>query len=254
LKGVMTLKPFELTTVFGPVRIGIEHIREIVVVSPAEGLLAISARGLALYYPFDRDEGDKVTDASGKGNDGTVNGAVWSHTGKIGGAFAFPGASDCVNAGNRIDLANRDFSLSHWVKRSRHSIATDEYTLSQGQSLSYQGLFTMFRTDNRFGFNFYDAGLYTEPIAADLTGWHHWVCTYLATTRERRIYCDGVFLTKDVVMANYQGKGDLLLGKSWNANNNFDGLLDEVMVFDRALSDAEVKTLYNARKPLAGGR
>ena len=59
LKGVISLKPLELTTVFGPVKIGVEHLRGFTVAS-GEGLSSILARGLFLYYSFDKDEGNKL--------------------------------------------------------------------------------------------------------------------------------------------------------------------------------------------------
>jgi hypothetical protein len=202
-------------TTNNPLTVTMDQARSLTAVFAVEN--GSPAAGLLLYYSFDANDGSVVQDQSGNSNTGMASsGAVWTNAGIVGGAFAFPGAADYVNAGNRVNLASRDFTWCHWVKRSRHSIATD----------------------------FYEAGLYTGPMTNDPTGWHHWVCTYVAATRERRIYCDGVLLTNDVAGAHYQGSGNLLLGKSWNLNNNFDGLLDEVRVYDRALSPDEVRALH----------
>jgi len=92
LKGVVALKPLDLTTVFGPVKVNIEHLRTIIV-SSGEGMPAILARSLVLHYSFDRDEGVVVTDQSPKKNNGSIRGAQFATKGKSGGGMQFDGAN-----------------------------------------------------------------------------------------------------------------------------------------------------------------
>ncbi len=67
LKGVLNLKSIELETILGNVSVAIQHVTSIHV---RTGDLV--KRGLVLYYSFDRDEGDMVSDRSETGNHGTA--------------------------------------------------------------------------------------------------------------------------------------------------------------------------------------
>ena len=81
LKGVLTLEPLKLETVFGTSTIGIECIRAMHVALLGGGLSDAARPALVLYYAFDRDEGDKVTDLSGKQHPGGRPGR-YRYTGK----------------------------------------------------------------------------------------------------------------------------------------------------------------------------
>jgi len=105
LKGVLNLGPVELTTIFGKVSAGIEHITSIKVrLNTGTGLSATLKNGLVLYYSFDNDEGKEVTDKSGKERQGETHGAKWTTKGKVGAALQFDGVDDFVEAGNSPGL------------------------------------------------------------------------------------------------------------------------------------------------------
>ena len=83
LKGVITLAPIKLTTIFGQVSINLALAKNISVYPTGQGALpAAIQNGLVLYCAFDKDEGEKVTDASGQGHDGTTRGVTWTPNGK----------------------------------------------------------------------------------------------------------------------------------------------------------------------------
>ena len=68
--------------------------------------------GLVASYPFDGD----TNDASGNGNDGTLNGASWTN-GKSGSALSFNGSSDEVNIPHSDSLnIQGDFTIEAWIK------------------------------------------------------------------------------------------------------------------------------------------
>src|SRR5262249_26223104 len=76
--------------------------------------------GLVAAYSFDEGSGTTVTDVSGYGNHGTLNGATWTTAGKFGGALSFNGTSNWVTVN---DAPSLDFttgmSLEAWVNPSR---------------------------------------------------------------------------------------------------------------------------------------
>ena len=76
-------------------------------------------------------------------------------------------------------------------------------------------------------------------------GWHHIVCTYDGATRERRVYFNGL------PAGTYVNSSDLMVvgnrfwlgGAAYGTANFYDGLLDEVMIFNRALGEAEISDI-----------
>ncbi|HID56645.1 TPA: hypothetical protein EYP37_08960 [Candidatus Poribacteria bacterium] len=70
-------------------------------------------------WVFDEDQGDKIKDISGTGNDGIVHGAKWTKEGKFGGALEFDGDDDWVEVPNHESLQfpkGTDFTLACWIK------------------------------------------------------------------------------------------------------------------------------------------
>ncbi|MHC4494231.1 MAG: hypothetical protein ACYSYM_00240 [Planctomycetota bacterium] len=75
------------------------------------------AEGLVGYWPLDEGGGTTTADASGNGNDGTLNAPKWD-AGKFGSALNFDGVDDYVDLGNPpiLDFGTGDFTVSAWVK------------------------------------------------------------------------------------------------------------------------------------------
>lgn len=72
---------------------------------------------MVLNLPFETNSPTIAKDYSGYGNNGTVNGATWTSSGKVGGAYQFDGANDYINAGNNPSLnISREITLMAWVK------------------------------------------------------------------------------------------------------------------------------------------
>jgi len=204
--------------------------------------------GLVGYWAFDEAEGNTIVDGSPKGNNGILNGnpAIVSPSKKIGeGTLHFDGVDDYVDVGN-INLANQSFTLAAWAKRER----TGEYDwiISQGQADLNLGLHFGFRDSDVFAFAFYGNDVGT-PTYAD-TAWHCWVGTYDANTRERKVYRNGHLVANDTAKANYQGSGNLNIGRRPFFPVYFKGQIDEVSIWNRALSQAEVQRFTD--KPLIG--
>ena len=73
--------------------------------------------GLVAHWPLDEGGDGTARDASGNGNDGTLNGPTWD-SGKFGGALSFDGSNDFVDCGNSstLDFGTGDFTVSAWIK------------------------------------------------------------------------------------------------------------------------------------------
>jgi serine/threonine-protein kinase len=209
--------------------------------------------GLVLYYSFD-EAGDRVQDLSGKGNHGTVHGATWTAKGKVGGAYQFDGRDDFIRTpyADCLDL-RENLSMVVWVCYRGEGTGNHIVLLRQSP-FKYQyglGRFCREARDARPGH--FVAGLcltkWTNLIsdyAVDNGTWHHFAMTY--DGRNARLYVDGR-LNKAIPVtgAVTGGAGDFFVGT--NPEGEYaNAVVDEVMVFRRALSDAEIRSLADPNR------
>jgi len=248
LQGVISLEPIKLETVFGKVKIGVGNIRKINVMLSGAALSGALGQGLVLYYSFDNDNGDRVRDQSGKSNDGVVKGATWTPKGKAGGSYSFDGSgSTLIDAGNPGDLG-RNFSIVVWA----YPEVYDGYRCIMGKDTDDNGFSLEKAGDSSvMKFCFFDGTWHTPPFR-HVPPLKTWSC--LAVVHDGKTvrgFFNGEQDT-DAVPAGYivQSNSRVLIGRhpAVEAVRNWNGKIDEVMIFDRALSDSEVKQLYDAQK------
>lgn len=210
-----------------------------------------SDSGLAGYWHYDNQgsAGENSTlayDWSGNGNNGTAfNGASVTSNSVYLNAFKFDGVNDYINSsGNGISGANVNSSTFTWVYIS-------------GTSLS--GAFVHLGTNNN-GFSFGVGGTtYANKgndviILIDLvrwidtnkpigTGWHQ-VGVVMNTTGIPMVYIDGIYKGSFAGTGANAPNNQIIIGGDLTAGRYFNGSLDEVMVFNRTLSNEEIKQLY----------
>ncbi|NOZ04951.1 MAG: hypothetical protein GXP41_01170, partial [Chloroflexi bacterium] len=193
------------------------------------------------------DGATTFSDVSGYTNNGACQGSTCpaaGHLGRYGNAVVFDGSGDYLNAGGGLDLANQSFTVAFWAKRDATG-GHNMFVFGQGSSGVNHALQLGFRDNNTFTCAFYGNDLNTPATYTD-QDWHYWACTYEASTHERIIYRDGTQVAQDTAAANYQGSGDVLIGKApWG--DYFSGRVDELAVFSKALSASEVQTARDAR-------
>lgn len=187
---------------------------------------------LSLHWKFDDGSGTTATDSSGNGTNGTINGASWVD-GIDGGALSFDGSNDTVNK-NISEKAWQQYTVSLWVKSNVET------------QVQYAGVFnnnsdaTGFKIDVINGNNYrYQASDSFEigPMGLD---WAHLVvsCDGIST----RIYRNGVFAGATSDLGNTFSR--IQLGVDRNGSPYFDGLIDDLRVYDVAFGDQQVAELY----------
>jgi RNA polymerase sigma factor (sigma-70 family) len=219
-------------------------------------------KGLVLHFAFDRAEPDgKVTDSSGSGNHGQVVGAKWTPGGKQGGAFQFAPPNQYIQVPNKASLNPSNITLAAWIKTSNRGdtwrrIIDKSWT--NGYALSIGGGWTPGNTfQGRAVIEIAMFANHNNSIAASHTivtdgQWHQVVTTYNGT--EEVLYVDGV---RQKQVARWKGKVpansfDLTIGMNLanptieygEEGASFDGLIDEPMIWNRALSEKEVAFLF----------
>ena len=212
--------------------------------------------GLVLYLPFDKpDQDGLVHDESGAGNDGHVFGAQWVADGKFGGAYQF----HITNLTDRIVIPNSDtlnpdhITVSAWIKAADRDgfwnrIADKDYR--NGYCLDLGGDFHGKSHRGRLQVETSRGSSESNRVFND-NRWHHVAATF--DGQKLCFYIDGVGGGRLVRNPGPLKKNgwDLCIGNSVVDYGTgeflaFDGLIDEVRIYNRALSPDEVKALATA--------
>lgn len=139
-----------------------------------------------------------------------------------------------------VNLATSSFTLGFWAKRE--SLDRDETVFSLGAvQTSGQLLSFGFDAEGHVQCEFFDDNLVTAPWYVD-TRWHHYSCSYDRATSTRRITRDGTVVAEDRARVPFVGVGRLSIGRRPDRSSGFNGLLDQFVVYNRALSIAELRT------------
>ncbi len=199
--------------------------------------------GLEFHYTFDEGSGTVAHD-SASSNDGTINGAIWM-AGKIGGVLGFDG-NDYVQIPGLLGQP-KNITLSAWVQLNAKDTLGAE-VISLGDHVAI-------RLDNSNGANgFYYDGTTWRGTATGVsytgTGWHHFVYVIDDTNNIQKVYVDGVEKSSTLYTQSisYTGLGShTFIGRHANGSSNYDfnGIIDDVRVYNKALNALEVLELYN---------
>jgi len=237
----------------------LETIRDLSVVKD------VSTQGEVLYLPFEDADGggDSLTkDWSGNNNDGTMETSMTSSDwvdGQVGKALDFDGADDYINVGNgsSLTLGTTDFTLEAWVKTSDFS--TEKRTIIYKRN--GDKFYWLYFISGKLKFHLRSSsGVETLAYAStDITDdtWHH-VVAVRDYGNNLYIYVDGELDSSPTIddVEDIGSNGDLVIGATCVGLLNFDGLIDEVRVYNRALSATEAEILYrkglNDRQEIGG--
>jgi hypothetical protein len=220
--------------------------------------------GLVAYYPFDGNANDN----SGNGNHGVVHSAILTNDrfGNALNAYSFNGASYLEVPGQEMNFAvNMSFSL--WMKFTVDNIpfvrVLDKCTFNNG---NFQAGWTFVRSaDNPNQFYYTYASSPTVNSASPLITltkgvWYHVVL--IKTAKSIRLYVNGVFVIASSSLSNprISGNGNLplLIGAGCTGSTPttvtsvgafFNGLIDDVFIYNRTLSENNIAELYGFYAP-----
>ena len=206
--------------------------------------------GLVGYWPFDgkyMNWGTGIaTDVSPSGNNGVVSGMATTTApavGVVGQALKFDGVDDYVELGDNftgIVTTTGTYSISVWLNVNALTLYEGIVNISPGSASSDRNGITISSGVLRGGY--YNGSSYVGNSQSITTGtWYHAVLVNTAGTVT--FYIDGVSVTGGSMATLNQ---DNQIGH--NGSGYFTGLLDEVRIYNKALSAGEVLQLYNASK------
>lgn len=202
--------------------------------------------GLVAAYGFNETTGTTTVDASGNNFTGTIAGATRTTAGKNGGALTFDGVNDWVTVPDAAALDVTRVTLMAWVRPSalgdwKTAIMKENngglvYALYAEDAVDRPAAYVNFGGTDR-------AAAGTTKLAVNT--WAHIAMTYDGAAL--RIYQNGALVRTVNMTGNIiNGAGPLRIGgnASWT-NEFFAGLIDDVRVYNRALTLAEVQTAMN---------
>ena len=209
--------------------------------------------GLVGAWGFDEASGPSAADASGRGNAGTIAGATRSASGRFGGALTFDGVNDLVTVPDAASLdLTTGMTLEAWVNPTALGTAWRTAMLKErGSGLAY-ALYAHDGAGHNAGYAFTGAerGV-ASPAALPLNAWTHVATTYDGTTL--RQYVGGVQVASTAVSgALTVSTGALRFGGNNVWGEWFAGRLDELRVYNRALTAAEVAA--DVTRPVGPGQ
>jgi fibronectin type 3 domain-containing protein len=204
------------------------------------------------YWPLDATNGVIAIDDSGNGNNGTLNGASWNASGKINGCLSFNAVSNYVQVSNPISA---DFSIIFWVKTTQ--------TAGSGQWYNGAGLVDSDVTlaTNDFGTALvggkfaFGVGIPDTTIVSTTSinddAWHQCAATRVQSTGAMNLYVDGNLQATGTGNVNpLAASGILRFGQIASGGGFFNGDLDEIKIYSRALGGNEITALYNSSASL----
>ncbi|MFM2157369.1 MAG: hypothetical protein RL516_2118 [Bacteroidota bacterium] len=211
---------------------------------PCNPLAANLMNGLVGYWPFCGNANDE----SGNGNNGTVNGATLTadRNGNANAAYSFDGNGDYIDCGNNSSLnLSNSFTISAWVNGNTFAQEKGIVSKSQGATPYTYDLIVSNNGGQKVRFDINQNYLFSNQNL-NTNNWYNIVATYNGSIQS--IYIDGVLSSSQNVSTILSSVADhLLLGAhqvsvvpSWS----WDGKLDDIAIWNRALTQNEITQLY----------
>jgi regulation of enolase protein 1 (concanavalin A-like superfamily) len=212
----------------------------------------ITDPALVGWWKLDDDSGTIVLDWSGQGNHGTIVGDPQWILGYDDGALSLDGFDDCVNCGdpNSFNITNV-ISILAWIKANSAGNGANQSYVMKGNS-GAEGYGLRHSATNDLQFRTANGINVQTPVNSSFNGvWHHLAGTY--DRSQLMLYVDGE------LQANISAAGDISTS-SYNLNIGreavgnrylYDGAIDDVRVYSRALTEDEIKQIIKGDPTLA---
>ncbi|MFP4457153.1 MAG: LamG-like jellyroll fold domain-containing protein [Clostridia bacterium] len=220
--------------------------------------LATNDNNLLLYYSFDGEKENTKTasvyDLTSQGYDGSkVGDAVSNSTcGKYGNGMCFDGTDDTVTFdvadSSSLDMGSSNFTMSFWALSRASNGEGSQYVAQFGTGDYIRILYSDFSNDISVLGAFGDS--FTINSGLDLRDgeWHFITVTRLSAT-DVCLWVDGENLICDGASASiFDSDGTSYIGRAGGLNE-FDGMIDEFMIFNESLSESEINLIYNETAP-----
>ncbi|KPA12955.1 conserved hypothetical protein, secreted [Candidatus Magnetomorum sp. HK-1] len=214
--------------------------------------------GLVVYYPFNGNANDE----SGNSNHATKNGGVDYTIGKIGMAASFDGKNDTLTT--TIPIVKKTYSVSMHAKfYSNNRVENQLFYLTRSNKtdrLGYLSTYPVGKKTWHYGSRRYNKGWedrgtsILDPTGLSDNVWYHLV--FILNDNEISLYVNGINLRtiKSSYNSDIEASNNLLfiIGGTTERYQWMHGLIDEVRLYNRVLSQSEIQQLYSANAVISG--
>lgn len=220
----------------------------------------VPTNGLVGWWPFTGN----ANDLSGNGNNGLVNGAILTtdRNGNQSSAYEFFGNNwiQCNN-NSMFNVGTGSFTISCWS--TKVGTGTFQHLVTRNEILTWPNAFSSYilRYEQN-GITFFGSGNATSSNGnvstgsiSNLSNWNHIVGVYNSNITTMSVYVNGILISTSQIVSNPQNhdnNGQLFFGVehptiSLPSGPNFlTGKLDDIGIWNRALTQQEITNLYNA--------
>ncbi len=237
------------------------------------GLAVSASADLVVHYRLDETGGTIAADSSGNGFDGTINGSTTWVTGIIGGALQLPGSCNVTLPADRMGLTSDIGSVAFWMNADVPSGINTMFWAGDNTTGTGFGpeneMHVHLESANDFWsggelsfFAFASPSIHihsdptkgaagTTPVNPILLGdlqWHHVAATW--GDGYARIYIDGDLISEAAYTSSGYDLTHIYLGQMAAANRTYVGKLDDVQIYDNALTEAEVALAMEGGEPV----
>ncbi|MHC4701127.1 MAG: LamG domain-containing protein, partial [Planctomycetota bacterium] len=232
----------------------------------------VSAQLLA-YYKLDETSGTAATDASGKGNDGTIDGAPNWVAGKSDGALEFDGSVSVTLPAASMGLRSDVGSVAFWMNMPELTggintiwwggdnttgggmgpenemhvhIEAPVADIWEGGELCFRvlhGPLIHLHSDPQKGDASVPGSPPVNPVLMNDGQWHHVACTWGDADGNVNLYLDGALLQQAVYSTPSYPLSNIYLGRMADGGRTYTGLLDEVQIYGAALTEDEIQAV-----------
>ncbi len=279
ITGHLILHAIPITAIFGDIDVRLSQVKSLRVTSNVGVMPAALKQSMVLHYTFEHAEGRTIKDKSPQKNHGTLHNGEIINNGKTGGGLKLNGENSYVHIPNSESLEIRNaLTICTWVKINSFGPGgygnEHGFLISKGNSMWWNPTFylgyakdsgsseprwpakpgpfpALFHVCNTTGAQSGGGKQIRSETLLHTGKWYHIAGTY--DGEELKIYING----KHEATAEYSGLlrsdsapvfigGSKLGGTDWGNHFTTDATIDEVMIFNKALSGAEIQSIYHA--------
>jgi hypothetical protein len=216
----------------------------------------VPTNGLVGWWPFNGNANDE----SGNGNNGTVNGATLTtdRFGNAGKAYSFDGINDRIKISHNSNFTNDTGSVSLWFNSNQLPTVIDNQDCLFGKGWGYPQI--VLRNDGKVYLSIANSTSSFSSISSNnflpINQWFNVVCIYKGASLN--IYINAVSSNSQTITPapNFYSycNSDYFIGGFRHLNNCmpndsvqfFNGKLDDIGIWNRALTQAEITALYTS--------
>jgi len=208
------------------------------------GLASNASANLAAHWKLDETSGSVAADSSGNGFDGTVGGTPNWVPGQVDGALDLDGATNYIDV--NTEVIRGTCSVALWIMPRNLPYSSDYRAILHVDEWNSGSLHGHLRnTTSLFNFDINGGGAVTSTTVAQPDEWYHLAGTFDTEIAESKIYVNGVMEATAAGLNPALYVGPLNWGAWTDSQRYFDGIMDDIRIYSRALSEGNIQDIVN---------